>query len=429
MPGTPPRAVGLAAGRRTLIRLAASLVAVAAALGGMSVPAAAADPFDLRIHPDSTSRYVGEYGDASLDFCTTEPAYTSIEVHDASGTLVERIRDDEFNAYACDFTYYLEEWDRLDDEGSRVPAGLYTVTFRARSESGATDVETVQIGVYWEEPARYTYLPVIHIDQPFEVEIQLEPWFFELATVTDITLWCNDFRETALVIGSVDGVGTDGRASVPGDPAPCAPGDSALYCAMTWLDPFGFEHTWSCSQTTTFVAPIPTGLEIGLVYRYSWPEEHFFHLEGPADVSFCLSAPAIVDAVVVDEAGTVVRTLASGESFPASPCDSNPPDTVLTWDYRDEAGGLVPDGEYQVEMAATAQSGSDPPETASRTLRWHVWNLSPGEWVRPVPGSVLSGSQTAEFHRTPGFDAQFPMTAYAGCSPVPGPSPAGTNRS
>jgi flagellar hook assembly protein FlgD len=67
-------------------------------------------------------------------------------------------------------------------------------------------------------------------------------------------------------------------------------------------------------------------------------------------VSFTLSEPAKVSAVVLNSANKVVRTLLSLAQLTTDP-------QTVTWDGRDTAGGLVPAGVYNIRFSAVDAAG------------------------------------------------------------------------
>ena len=182
------------------------------------------------------------------------------------------------------------------------------------------------------------------------MHVQLFDEFLDTFTVTSVSARC-----IVTTIGSTSEVQPDGTAVVPADASPCVEGTYQLECRVSYVDPFGVSHEWHClGVTVTFAPPLPATFEIGLVENYSEPEEYRFHWDERAGrLAFCLSRPGTVDAVVRNSSGLLVRTLASDQAFPASPCDSNPPVTQLEWDFTDESETVVPDGDYTVEMSAT----------------------------------------------------------------------------
>lgn len=401
--------------RRLGVLLTAALLAASGAIGAAAPAGAAA--FDVRVQPGSGSQYL-EPGATftNLFFCTTEPAVVDIVVRDAAGDLVRTLGQGMPWSTLCD-DYSAPQWDLTDDAGQGVPNGVYTVEISARTEAGATDIETFQRGVIRQQGIGEFTSPG-EIRGAFEMSVQLAPWFMDIATVTGITLECYP-GGVPTTIGSIDTVPPDGQALVPGDSSPCPLGAfNLLGCDLTWDDPFGVGHSWICDHRVTFAQPLPSEFEIGLVDNYSAPEEYRFAFEGPGRLSLCLSRSGTVDAVVRDASGNAVRTLATDQPFPASPCDANPPVSVLEWDYRDDGGAVVPDGDYRLELLATDSSGGTPPATAARTVLWHVSSLTPGEFTKPAPGDVVSGPETYEFVRTPGFSGQFPSMALSvGCAP------------
>ena len=65
-------------------------------------------------------------------------------------------------------------------------------------------------------------------------------------------------------------------------------------------------------------------------------------------------------------------------------------------------------------MTATGTSASEPLEVATRTLTWHLWLPLARHVGAPVPGSALSGSQTAEFHPHTGLRRHVPHDGLRG---------------
>ena len=225
-----------------------------------------------------------------------------------------------------------------------MPDGVYTATIEARSVAGQVDMETIHRGFVPQQWIGTFDAPEV-IRGPFALEAELETWFLEFATVTDITLWCYQTDGVQTEIGSIDAVGSDGPRRVLGDSGPCPLGEhNLLDCRLTWLDPFGVEHYWDCSRRVTLRCRSRRAWRSGWSTATQRPRSTSSTSKAPSDVALCLSGPATVDAVVVDGSGAVVRTLAEDQAFPQSPCDSNPPETVLTWDHLDEAGGARPSG-------------------------------------------------------------------------------------
>ena len=149
--------------RRDRRRLAAAALTAALLLAtsAAAVPASAqAEPFDLRIRPDSGSQYLDPGASATLFWlCVTEPASIDIIIRDAAGELVRTLwQDIPWTGHLCADGYSAPGWDLTNDAGQSVPSGVYTVEISARTEAGATDVETFQRGVFtrssWASPLR-----------------------------------------------------------------------------------------------------------------------------------------------------------------------------------------------------------------------------------------------------------------------------------
>jgi len=382
-------------------RIAAATAALlVGAMTAVGAPASAqTEPFDLQLSPDGGTRYL-DPGQEAVRFglCTTEPALVSIIIRDAQGALVRTFLDDSpWNDLCADGFAFTEFWPTRDDNGNDVPDGVYTVEISGRSEAGETDAEVIQLGVI-DDVVVGDFIPPNIVNGPFELQMFLNPDFTDLVTVTEIRLLCYTGVRVTTTIGSVQFPASGVVAAVPGDSTPCPVGEQVLTCEMTWIDPFDVTHEWTCGGWQITFEPPPPSFEIGLVENYSQPEEYRFHFdERGGRLAFCLSRSGTVDAVVRNSAGQVVRTLASDQAFLPSSCSSNPPVTNLNWDFRDEGGSLVPDGDYAITVSAT--DTSNPSATAELTVTWHVSSLTTGEFVSPVPGQFVAGPETYEFHR------------------------------
>ena len=403
--------------RRTpLGRIAAATAALVVAMTAVGSPASAqTEPFDLQLSPDGGTRYLEPRQEAvRFELCTTEPALVSIIIRDSQGALVRTFLDESpWNDLCAEGFAFTEFWPTRDDNGNDVPDGVYTIEISGRTEAGETDAEVIQLGVI-DDVAEGEFLPPDIVNGTFELQMFLNPDFTAIATVTEIRLLCDTGDGGRITIGSVQ-FPASGFGAVPGDSTPCPVGEQILTCEMTWIDPFDVTHERTCGGwLITFEPPTPS-FEIGLVENYSEPEEYRFHFEARGGrLGFCLSRSGTVDAVVRNSAGQVVRTLASHQAFTASSCNSNPPVSRLNWDFRDDGGSLVPDGDYAITVSAT--DTSNPSATAELTVTWHVSSLTTGEFVSPVPGQFVAGPETYEFHPTPGFTALYPLAIGKPCA-------------
>ena len=224
--------------RQLLVRVMAVLIAVAAALGAAAMPAAAAEPFDLRIEPESTSRYL-EPGAShtNLGLCTTSPRTSASRSVTLAVPSSRSCGTSSTSITLCGSTYaYAQLVPRRRGGSPGSGRGLHS------HDPGPVGGGRGGRGdrLPWFVPQQW----VGDFDAPdvirgsFELEVQLASWFLELATVTDITLWCYQPDGVQTEIGSIDAVGSDGRATVLGDSGPCPLGEhNLLDCRLTWLDP------------------------------------------------------------------------------------------------------------------------------------------------------------------------------------------------
>ena len=83
--------------------------------------------------------------------------------------------------------------------------------------------------------------------------------------------------------------------------------------------------------------------------------------DASSELSFRLVESQTIDAVIVDAAGTPVRTLAAGERTASG-------EVMLEWDAKDERGEVVPGGRYRlrVDLHETGRSITVPEEVVVR---------------------------------------------------------------
>ena len=146
------------------------------------------------------------------------------------------------------------------------------------------------------------------------------------------------------VVRTVDGILAPGgvRLAWNGRDADGAPvPDGAYTVDLVTIDPAG-----NPSEPVTRDVAVYTGLGfLGASSAVFLPQDGDA-LAATTDLSFTLSAPATVDWTVVNAAGAVVRTIATGEAREAGVA-------TFTWDGRDDAGAMVPRGTYRSVVKAT----------------------------------------------------------------------------
>lgn len=149
------------------------------------------------------------------------------------------------------------------------------------------------------------------------------------------------------------------------DPTSSASQDpSAMVQQMT-----SFSTLEQAQQTNTLLTGLQTqtaGLFQsqmgGLVGKNVEVDGSGFNLKsGAASMNLNLSAAANVVVTVKDAKGNVVATLPKGNLGSGS--------NTLTWDGKDSSGVAMPDGAYQVVVAATNSSGTAVPFTTSMTMK------------------------------------------------------------
>jgi PKD repeat protein/flagellar hook assembly protein FlgD len=112
-------------------------------------------------------------------------------------------------------------------------------------------------------------------------------------------------------------------------------------------------------------------------------------------VTYCLDTPANLTVMILDGDAVARRTIETGVSHPAGCFGS------VTWDGRDDAGALLPDGDaYFVVLRAVDSSGA----TSRADMAVDLDRRVPGQLTAPTPGASLAGTVQFAFTPTPGFD-------------------------
>jgi FlgD Ig-like domain/N,N-dimethylformamidase beta subunit-like, C-terminal len=105
-----------------------------------------------------------------------------------------------------------------------------------------------------------------------------------------------------------------------------------------------------------------------------------------------------VDVYVVDQAGTIVRTLALGRHMRRG---VRTPDGVFTWNGREDNGQLAPDGVYHIRVALIHQGRTAEISNPSGPLPITVRTIPPRPMVTDVsPSLIPQGDRLVTIHYT-----------------------------
>ena len=141
---------------------------------------------------------------------------------------------------------------------------------------------------------------------------------------------------------------------VDGDTTNLSDGVNELVAQATWYDAYQYPHqlrTAPRSYTVSNPLSISTPQWLGQA-GYFTPNGD--GVEDVRDLWYSLSKPATVTIDVLDSANTSVRTLRSNASaFRGT--------NAVTWDGKNTAGAVVPDGRYTFRVVATASGQTSEP--------------------------------------------------------------------
>ena len=349
----------------------------------------------VTVYQSASHRYFSPDGDGQEDtadiyYCLSKDAKVTVTVTDAGGSAVRTIESAAAktgNTYCPGWNNYAS-WDGKDDGGKVVPDGVYTVHVHAVDAAGQIADDSVQVGVDTRLPGALT------TPAPGDSLSGTVKWVFTPATglgVSQVQVSCN-----GAYLGSVTTAGADGTFTGSGDTTGCVAGANSLAASAYWADPFGVGHWWSAPAVPVTIAnppglSIPSGTE-----RYFSPNGD--GQEDTADIYYCLSKDAKVTVTVTDAGGSAVRTIESAAAKTGYPnCYSS--NNYTTWDGKDDAGKVVPDGVYTVHIHAVDSGGG----TGDATTRRGVDTRVPGSLITPKSGDTLAGLAKFAFQPTAGY--------------------------
>ena len=353
--------------RRALLAATAWCVLVA--------PAQAADPPEVRNLP--VDRYFTPNGDGSEDLARvtyglSQPATVDVKIADAEGTVVRTVLNHAPQPESWNSNQF--EWNGLDDEGDEAPEGQYTYTLRAENASGAVTTVTGHLGILRSVPAQLT-APAPGASLAGDATARLLP-------TAGYTL--SSVRFSASGGGSLSppsvAKGGDGSYSYTFNSALMTNGANRVQSQFSWRDAFNQFHFYVAEVPVTVSNPVRFG---GLTRDAAFSPNGDGVEDTTTTIVQLTNGAADVTVRVLDADGEPVKTLFDGHHEPY---------LSTVWDGTDADGAPAPDGEYDIEIAATNAAGT------TMTVRSVAIDTQVvGAFTAPAPGQTLTGSEHLAF--------------------------------
>ena len=290
-------------------------------------------------------------------YCLSRNADLTVTVKNAAGTVVRTLESGVSHTGSvwsapCRYNYVSSfSWDGKNDAGTVVPDGAYTIAIHAVDGDGGVADVTHPVGVNTKAPGVLTS-PVAGAVLAGTAAFVFTPAVG--VPVTSVSVTC---------LGSASAASPDGTFRGSADTTSCNAGPTDLRATVQYKDPYGVSHTWTSPKVAVTIS---NPVRLGVSEVYSPPE--VFTPDGDGNdestpVYYCMSRAANTTIVVKNAAGVVVRTLESGVSRPGSawvaPCRYNYVSS-FSWDGKNDAGVVVPDGAYTIAIHAVDGDGGVP---------------------------------------------------------------------
>jgi flagellar hook assembly protein FlgD len=335
----------------------------------------------VQISNVSADRYFSPDGDGQEDtigvsYALTAPAKVTVRVRDQAGGLIRRLESDVARTEGGQSF----SWDGRDEDGARVPDGIYRYTVDAVGAIGEPVSASGRIGVDTQ--------PVAAFDAPAEdavvtgsIRVKVTPAAARTLTGGSVYLCYSNARCNYYNLGSLGVADFDGTRGLDWNTNPIPTGEKWLWGYAHYEDAFGASHSYPLPPRRVVVT---RAVQISNVSadRYFSPDG-----DGQEDTGgpyYCIDAPADMRLTISRDAGAV-RTLRADER--GQGCQS------FSWDGRDETGAAMPSGGYTYALTATGEGGL----ATTVTGRIGVRRDPPGRVLRPAPADVISRSGAFTF--------------------------------
>jgi flagellar hook assembly protein FlgD/PKD repeat protein len=380
---------------RVLTRVVSGVALAALLIGIGAVPAAASVGISLGTASRSFSpNNDGQDDTLTVEYCLSEAANLEVDVQNASAVTVQVLLANVSEPSGCrDVT-----WDGSGTSGATVANGAYTLAFHAESASGSDDA-TYATSVDTRLPGTLT------TPAPGATLSGTQSFVFApTAGFTGINSVAVD------CIGEADAPAGNGTFTASGDTSTlCNDGSHTIAAHVAFTDGFGATHSWDLPSFAVTVQQ-PVAVQIN---TNGFPSTVFSPNGDSQDdtvtASYCLSRTATVTIVVKNSSGTVVRTVQPSTSIDADGANYNPGSCIYagrpgeeltTWDGKNNASAVVPDGNYSIVIDAQDAQGN----TASAVYETAVDTRLPGTVTVPVSGATLTKTSSFVFTPTAAFN-------------------------
>ncbi len=395
------RQIGWPRGILALLALAVSaLLCVSSASG--DIPVGPATVTIQSIAPQVFSPNGDGFDDTSdISFCLDAAA--NITAHVLSGTTV--VRTFAAGVSFPSGCFQRVTWNGLNDGGSPVPDGSYTVELDAVNSTGVHTSDSDTIVVDRRIPGSIT-APTPGAQLSGTVAFAFRPTSGINVTQVDFALSGSSASCSTGWVSAADGDGVF-RTTLDTTEAQCGNGSKSMTATVQWIDQFNQTHSWTSggSTVTTTVTvnnpPTVTLFQDGIRFSPNGDGS-----DDVASTGFCVAdaGDTTVHALVEvrDSADHVIATLTDGDVTPQPYCYSwygYYSSGNVSWDGTTAAGTQAPDGTYT--LVATATNTADLSSTVSTTV---VLDRSvPGALTAPADGATVAGSAQFAFTPTSGY--------------------------
>lgn len=282
-------------------------------------------------------------------------------------------------------------WDGKTSTGSVVPDGVYTVRVKAVAPGGDSSEDRTEVGIDTRLPGTVT-APLQNADVAGTLK-----WVFAPTVgfnVGSVEVTCRN--QTGL--GYSDAPIADGTFVGQGALAPCGLGANVIRFRIEWDDAFGYRQSWMAPEVPVTIGTPPTLTVDAGAHRYFSPNGD--SQNDIAEIGYCLSRSADVAMTVTDAGGDVVRTVSPAARTGGS-CRFGSNNSA-SWDGKNSAGLVVPNGTYTVSLRAVDSGGN----TADGSVVVGLDARIPGWLTSPSPGETIGGTVKFVFTPTPGFPVE-----------------------
>jgi flagellar hook assembly protein FlgD len=296
----------------------------------------------------------GRYDEANISYGLNKPAYITLKIYAADGSLARTLKDNE-KGYLAE---YSDIWDGRDDFGNLLEDGVYTYFIdavdmegnQARQVQGAVAIDNNHLTIL--SPSQGSVLSG-------NILFRVMPLVFS-STSCEITFYDGDD-----IIGTAQ-PDSDGSWFFIWDSANVQAGEHEININMSYEEPKKINITIENNNIISGVSDSPDAFSPNNGYDNTV-------------ISYSLSANSLVRVNILDANGNPVRGLKNNIT-------EGPGRFDVEWDGRDDSGQILPDSRYTYEIQAALSAHTD-------VKRGEVSvNNYPVVFISPAPGASILGA-------------------------------------